>query len=54
LTDEEEEAIAIRGTCPICHAKDGDRCTNAEGKVLEPGKLHLARLRASRRAAEAN
>jgi hypothetical protein len=54
LTDEEEEAIAVRGACPICHAKDGDRCTGESGDVLKPGKLHLARLRASKRAAEAN
>ena len=45
LTDEEEKIVSVQGHCPICDAKDGQRCIGKNGKVLDVGKLHAGRLR---------
>ncbi len=54
LTGEEEIAVSVKGDCPICDAKDGQRCIGRDGKVLGVGQLHAGRLRMSKAAAAAN
>jgi hypothetical protein len=42
LTHEEEQAVLVRGDCPICKAKDGERC-HKKGVPIVSG-MHAGRL----------